>query len=58
MKKMKMKTQHPKPLGCNKSSCKNKVYINTGLPQEARKTSNKQPKLTPKETKKRRKIKA
>ena len=45
---MKMKTQYSEPLGCSKSSLKREVYSNTGLPQEARKPSNKQPNLTPK----------
>ena len=35
-------------MGRSKSSCKNEVYSNTILSQEARKFSNKQPKLTPK----------
>ena len=35
----------PKPLGCNKSSSKKKVYSNIDLPWEARKTSNKQSSL-------------
>ena len=45
---MKMKTQHPKPVGHYKSSAKRKVHSNTILSQEVRKTSNKQPNLTPK----------
>jgi len=36
-----------KPSGHSKSSSKT-VYSNTGLPQRARKISNKQPNLTPK----------
>ena len=35
-------------MGCSKSSSKREVYSNTILPQETRKISNKQPKLTPK----------
>ena len=35
-------------MGCSKSSLKREVYSNTILPQETRKISNKQPKLTPK----------
>ena len=35
-------------MGCNKSSLKREVYSNTILSQEVRKTSNKQPNLTPK----------
>ena len=37
-------------MGCSKSSCKREVYSNTVLPQEARKTSNRQPNFTPKTT--------
>ena len=39
-----------KSLVCSKSHSKRNDYSNTGLPQEARKSSNKQPKLTPKGT--------
>ena len=35
-------------MGCSKSSSKKEVNSNTSLPQEIRKTSNKQPNLTPK----------
>ena len=42
-------------MGFSKSSSKRKVYSNTILPQEARKTSNRQPNFTPKTTGKRRK---
>ena len=38
---------------CSKSSSKREVYSNTILPKEARKTSNRQPNLTPKTTGKR-----
>jgi len=41
-------------MGCNKSSSKREVYSNTILPQETRKTSNRQPNFTPKITGKRR----
>ena len=41
-------------MGCSKSSSKREVYSNTILPQETRKTSNKQPNFTPKTTGKRR----
>ena len=41
-------------MGCSKSSSKREVYINTILPQETRKTSNRQPNFTPKTTGKRR----
>ena len=34
---MKMKTQHPKPMGPCKSSANGKVPSNIGLPQETRK---------------------
>ena len=52
---MKMKMQRSKiPLGCRKSCSKREVYSNTGLPQEARKVSNKKPNLTPSQTRNRR----
>ena len=41
-------------MGCSKSSSKREVYNNTILPQETRKTSNRQPNFTPKTTGKRR----
>ena len=41
-------------MGCSKSSSKREVYSNTILPQERRKTSNRQPNFTPKTTGKRR----
>ena len=41
-------------MGCSESSSKWEVYINTILPQETRKTSNRQPNFTPKTTGKRR----
>ena len=41
-------------MGCSKSSSKREVYSNTILPQETRKTSNRQPNFTPKTTGKRR----
>ena len=50
---MTMKTQHSKPMGCRKSIAKREVYSNTTLPQETRKTSNRQPNFTPKTTGKR-----
>ena len=40
-------------MGCNKNSSKKEVYSNTILPQETRKTSNRQPNFTPKTTGKR-----
>ena len=41
-------------MGCTKSSAKREGYSNTSLLQEIRETSNKQPNLTPKATRKRR----
>ena len=41
-------------MGCSKSSSKREVYSNTILPQEIRKTQNRQPYFTPKKTRKRR----
>ena len=41
-------------MGCSKSRSKREVYSNTILPQETRKTSNRQPNFTPKATGKRR----
>ena len=35
-------------MGCSKSSSKREVYSNTILPQETRKTLNRQPNFTPK----------
>ena len=40
-------------MGCIKSSSKREIYSNTILPQETRKTSNRQPKFTSKITGKR-----
>ena len=37
-------------MGYSKSSSKREVYSNTILPQETRKTSNRQPNFTPKTT--------
>ena len=39
---------------CSKNSSKSEIYSNTILPQEARKTTNRQPNFTPKITGKRR----
>ena len=47
------KNDNSKPMGCSKSSSKREVYRNTILPQETRKTLNKQPNFTPKTTGKR-----
>ena len=41
-------------MGSSKSSSKREVYSNTILPQETRKTLNRQPNFTPKTTGKRR----
>ena len=41
-------------MGCSKSSSKREVYSNTILPQETRKTLNRQPNFTPKRAGKRR----
>ena len=38
--------KNPKPMGCSKSSFNRKIYSNTILPQETRKTSNRQPNFT------------
>ena len=48
-----MKHDNSKPMGCNKSSSKREVYTNTILPQETRKTVNRQPNFTTKTTRKR-----
>ena len=40
-------------MGCSENSSKMEVYSNTILPQETRKTLNKQPNFTPKTTGKR-----
>ena len=39
-------------MGCSKNCSKWEVYSNTSLPQEARKSSNKQPNFTSKATRK------
>ena len=44
---MAMKTQQLKPLGSSKSSSKREIYSNKILPQETRKTSNRQFNFTP-----------
>ena len=46
------KHNNPKPVGHCKSSAKEKVHSNTGVPQETRKKSNKKPNCTPKATRK------
>ena len=44
-------------MGCSKSSSKREVYSNTILPQETRKISSKQPNLTPKAVREKKKKK-
>ena len=43
-----MLNDNSKPMGCSKSSPKREVYSNTILPQETRKTLNRQTNFTPK----------
>ena len=51
---MKTKHGHPKSMGGRKSSSKREVYSDTNLTQkQTNKISNKQPSLTPKETRER-----
>ena len=49
-----MKTRQLKTYGLQPKQSKREVYSNTILPQETRKTSNRQPNFTPKTTGKRR----
>ena len=51
--KWQWKQDNPKPMGCSKSSSKREVYSNTILPQETRKTLNRQYNFTPETTWKR-----
>ena len=51
---MTIKSDNSKSMGGNKSSPKREIYSNTILPQETRKTWNRQPNFTPKATGKRR----
>ena len=46
--KWQWKHNNSKPMGCSKCSSKREVYSNTILPQETRKTWNRQPNFTPK----------
>ena len=55
--KWQWKHDNSKPMKCSKSSSKREVYSNTTLPQETRKTLNRQPNFTPKATGKRRRKK-
>ena len=48
--KWQWKHDNSKPMGCSKSKSKREVYGNTILPQETRKTSNRQLNFTPKTT--------
>ena len=50
---MTMRTWQLKPKGCSKSGSNREVYCNTILPQETRKTLNRQPNFIPKATGKR-----
>ena len=52
--KWQWKYNNSNPMGCRKSSFKREVNSNTVIPQETRKTSNRQPDFTPKTTGKRR----
>ena len=52
--KWQWKHNNSNPMGCSKSSSKREGYSNTILPQEIRKTLNRQPNFTPKTTGKRR----
>ena len=45
-------------MGCSKSSSKREIYSNTILPQETRKTLNRQPNFTPRTTGKKNKTKS
>ena len=48
--KWQWKHNTPKPMGFSKSNSKREVYSNTIIPQETRKTLNRQPNFTPKTT--------
>ena len=52
--KCQWKHDDSKPMGCSKSSSEREFYSNTILPQETRKTLNRQLNFTPKTTGKRR----
>ena len=47
---MTIKHDNSKTMGCSKSSSKREAYSSTILPKVTRKTSNRQPNLTPKTT--------
>ena len=48
--KWQWKHDNPKPMRFSKNSAKREVHHNTGLPQDTKDTSNIQPTLTPKAT--------
>ena len=48
--KWKWTHNNPKPMGHSEGSFEREVHSNIGLPEEARKISNKQPNPTPKRT--------
>ena len=52
--KWQQRYNNSKPMGHNKSSSEKEIYSNTISPQETRKIPNKQPNLTPKATRERR----
>ena len=52
--KWQWKHDNSKSMECSKNSSKREAYSNTILPQETRKTSNRQPNFTPKTSGKRR----
>ena len=51
--KCQWKHDNTKTMGCNKSSSEREVYSNAILPQETRKTSNRQPNFTTESAKRR-----
>ena len=51
--KWQWKHDNSKPMGCSRGGSKRDVYSNTILPQETRKTLNRQPNFAPKTTGKR-----
>ena len=55
---MTTKIQHSKPMRCIKSSSKREDYSNASLPQETRRSSNKQPNFTSKAAREKRTDKA
>ena len=55
--KWQLKLNNSKAMGCSKGSSKREAYSNTILPQETRKTSNRQPNFTPTTTGKKKRTK-